>query len=80
MSAPITTPSLTKHPEFALSVAVVDTRRVSLAGARNRCEGSVACLGTKSLFSTPMTPVTSANVIQLDLVANVMWGTFIFTS
>jgi hypothetical protein len=28
-----------KQPEFALSVAVVDTR--SLAGARNHCEGSV---------------------------------------
>jgi hypothetical protein len=32
-------PLSTKHPEFALSVAVVDTR--SLAGARNHCEGSV---------------------------------------
>jgi hypothetical protein len=28
-----------KHPEFALSVAVVDTR--SFAGVRNHCKGSV---------------------------------------
>jgi hypothetical protein len=32
-------PLSTKHPEFALSVAVVDTR--NLAGMRNHCEGSV---------------------------------------
>jgi hypothetical protein len=32
-------PLSTRHPEFALSVAVVDMR--SLAGARNHCEGSV---------------------------------------
>jgi hypothetical protein len=35
----------TKHPEFALSVAVVDTR--SLAGARNHCEGSAIYRYTK---------------------------------
>jgi hypothetical protein len=38
-TASITAPSFDKQPEYALSVAVVDTR--SLAGARNHCEWSV---------------------------------------
>jgi hypothetical protein len=39
-TAPITAPSFEETSEFALSVAVVDTR--SLAGARNHCDGSVS--------------------------------------
>jgi hypothetical protein len=43
-----TAPSFFETPEFALSVAVVDTR--SLAGAGNHCEGSVALRKQRLLF------------------------------
>jgi hypothetical protein len=40
----------TKHPEFALSVAVVDTR--SLTGMGNHCEGSASVIFIQCLLES----------------------------